>query len=194
MILKNFYRKFVDIFAIWKLERHLVDIVMIHSHVLVLNQNYEPMTITNAKKAIILIYLGKAELIEKNDGYIRSIRTSYPLPSIVRLTRYINVPRKRIILSRKNLIKRDNHQCQYCGVRSGPVTIDHVIPKVRGGEDTWENLVCACVKCNNKKGNRTPEEAGMRLTRRPQRPNYLFFIRYYIGRIDNRWKPYLYMN
>ncbi len=167
---------------------------MIHSHVLVLNQNYEPMTITNVKKAIILIFLGKAELVEKNDGYINSVRERYPLPSIVRLTRFINVPRKRIILSRKNIIKRDNHQCQYCGTRSGPVTIDHVIPKVRGGEDSWENLVCACVKCNNKKGNRTPEEAGMRLAKKPQRPNYLFFIRYFVGNIDHRWKPYLYMN
>jgi 5-methylcytosine-specific restriction endonuclease McrA len=166
---------------------------MLQSQVLILNQNYEPMTITNVKKAIILIYLGKAEIIEKNEAYIRSIRTSYPLPSIVRLTRYINVPRKRIILSRKNIIKRDSHQCQYCGIRTGSVTIDHVIPKVRGGEETWENLVCACVKCNNKKGNRTPEEAGMTLAKKPQRPNYLFFIRYYIGKLDNRWKPYLYM-
>ena len=166
---------------------------MLHSQVLVLNQNYEPMTITNAKKAIILIYLGKAEIIEKNEAYIHSISTSYPLPSIVRLTRYINVPRKRIILSRKNIIKRDSHTCQYCGARFGPVTIDHVIPKVRGGEDTWENLVCACVKCNNKKGNRLLEEVGMVLARKPQRPNYIFFIRYFIGKIDNRWKPYLYM-
>lgn len=166
---------------------------MLQSQVLVLNQNYEPMTITNAKKAIILIYLGKAEIIEKNDGYIHSVSMTFPLPSIVRLTRYINVPRKRIILSRKNIIKRDSHQCQYCGVRSGPVTIDHIIPKGRGGEDTWENLVCACVKCNNKKGDRTPEEARMKLLRKPQRPNYIFFIRYFISKMDNRWKPYLFM-
>lgn len=167
---------------------------MLTSQVLVLNQNYEPMTITNAKKAIILVYLGKAEMIEKNNALVRSVRTSIPLPSIVRLTRYINVPRKRIILSRKNIIKRDNHQCQYCGTRNGPVTIDHVIPRDRGGEDTWENLVCACVKCNNKKGNRMPEEARMKLAKKPQRPNYIFFIRYFVGTIDSRWEPYLYMN
>lgn len=159
-----------------------------------LNQNYEPMTITNAKKAIILVYLGKAEMIEKNNVLVHSVRTSLPLPSIVRLTRYINVPRKRIILSRKNIIKRDNHQCQYCGSRNGPVTIDHIIPRDRGGEDTWENLVCACVKCNSKKGNRMPEEARMRLAKKPQRPNYIFFIRYFVGTIDSRWEPYLYMN
>jgi len=166
---------------------------MLNSHVLVLNQSFEPMTITSAKKAIILIYLGKAEIIEKNNAVVRSINTSLPLPSIVRLTRYINVPRKRIILSRKNIIKRDNHQCQYCGSRSGPVTIDHIIPRDRGGEDTWENLVCACVTCNNRKSNRTPEEARLRLIRRPQKPNYIFFMRYVVSRIDSRWEPYLYM-
>lgn len=151
------------------------------------------MTITSAKKAIILIYLGKAEIIEKNNSFVRSVSTSLPLPSIVRLTRYINVPRKRIILSRKNIIKRDNHQCQYCGSRNGPVTIDHIIPRDRGGQDTWENLVSACVSCNNKKGNRTPEEARLKLIRRPQKPNYIFFMRYVVSNIDQRWEPYLYM-
>lgn len=151
------------------------------------------MTITSAKKAIILIYLGKAEIIEKNNSFVRSVSTSLPLPSIVRLTRYINVPRKRIILSRKNIIKRDNHQCQYCGSRTGPVTIDHVIPRDRGGQDTWENLVSACVTCNNKKGNRTPEEARLKLIRKPQKPNYIFFMRYVVSKIDHRWEPYLYM-
>lgn len=168
---------------------------MLKTQVLVLNQNYEPMSITNAKKAIILIFLGKAEIIEEYDHlFVRSVRLSYRLPSIVRLTRYISVPRKRIVLSRKNIIKRDNHQCQYCGVKVGPFTVDHVKPKDRGGEDTWENLVCACIKCNNKKRNRTPEEANMRLLKRPQKPSHIFFIRYVIGKLDERWKPYLFMN
>jgi len=165
------------------------------TQVLVLNQNYEPMTITNAKKAIILIYLGKAELVEKHDSVlVRSVTVALPMPSIVRLTRYISVPRKRIVLSRKNIVKRDGHRCQYCGTTHGPITVDHVIPKGRGGKDTWENLVCACTRCNNKKGNRTPEEANMTLARRPQKPSHIFFIRYFIGKLDNRWKPYLFMN
>jgi 5-methylcytosine-specific restriction endonuclease McrA len=96
-------------------------------------------------------------------------------------------------LSRKNIVKRDNHQCQYCGSRNGPVTIDHIIPRDRGGVDTWENLVCACVTCNNRKGNRTPEEARLKLIRRPQKPNYIFFMRYVVSNIDHRWEPYLYM-
>ncbi|MEE4310501.1 MAG: HNH endonuclease [candidate division KSB1 bacterium] len=165
------------------------------TQVLVLNQNYEPMTITDAKKAIILIYLGKAELVEKHDSLlVRSVTVALPMPSIVRLTRYISVPRKRIVLSRKNIVKRDGHRCQYCGTTHGPITVDHVIPKGRGGKDTWENLVCACTRCNNKKGNRTPEEANMTLARRPQKPSHIFFIRYFIGKLDNRWKPYLFMN
>ena len=167
---------------------------LLNSHVLALNQSFQPMSITNAKKAIILVFLGKAEIVEKNCEFVHSVNDKFPLPSIVRLTRYINVPRKRIILTRKNLIKRDNHQCQYCGMKRVPLTIDHVIPKVRGGGDTWENLVSACVKCNNQKGNRTPEEAGLRLLKKPKKPNHIFFLRYSAGSLDKRWKPYLFMN
>ncbi|OQX94996.1 HNH endonuclease [candidate division KSB1 bacterium 4572_119] len=167
---------------------------ILNSHVLVLNQSFQPMSITNVKKAFLLIYLGKAEIVEKNCEFIRSVNDKFPLPSIVRLTRYIHVPRKQIMLTRKNIIKRDGHQCQYCGKRTIPLTIDHVIPRVRGGKDTWENLVCACIKCNNKKGDRSPEQASMKLMRPPKRPNHIFFIRYSAGTIDHRWKPYLYMN
>jgi len=168
---------------------------MLKTHVLVLNQNYEPMTITDAKKAIILIYLEKAELVEKYDSkMIKAISVSFPLPSIVRLTRFINVPRKRIVLSRKNIIKRDGHRCQYCGTTNGPITVDHVIPKGRGGLDSWENLVCACTSCNNRKGDRLPEEAGMKLLSRPVKPNHIFFLRYHTANIDIRWRPYLFMN
>ena len=167
---------------------------MLNTRVLVLNQNYEPMSVTNAKKAIILIYLGKAEIVEHYDQMIRSVNMAISLPSIVRLLRYISVPRKKIILSRKNIIKRDAHQCQYCGIRNVPLTVDHVIPKHRGGPDSWENLVCACVKCNTKKGNQTPIEAGMNLLRTPKKPNYIYMIQYLIGIADERWKPYLFIN
>ena len=167
---------------------------ILNSHVLVLNQSFQPMSITNARKAIILIFLGKAEVVEKNGEFIRSVNDRFPLPSIVRLKRYIHVPQKRVMLTRKNIIKRDNHQCQYCGQRTVALTIDHVIPRVHGGRDTWENLVCACVKCNNKKGNQTPEAVGLKMLKKPQKPNHIFFIRYSAGTIDTRWKPYLFMN
>ncbi|NOZ61110.1 MAG: HNH endonuclease [Calditrichaeota bacterium] len=167
---------------------------LLNGNVLVLNQSFEPMSVTSVRKAIILVYLGKAEMVEKNCEFVHSVNEEFPLPSIVRIKRYIHVPRKRIILTRKNIMRRDNHRCQYCGRKDVGLTIDHVIPKVRGGPDTWENLVCACVHCNNKKGNRTPEEAGMTLLHEPKRPNHIFFIRYTAGRIDKRWKPYLFMN
>jgi len=167
---------------------------MMSAKVLLLNQNYEPMTVVSAKKAIILVYLQKVEIIEKRDQQVRSQFLALPLPSVIRLTRYVRIPRKRVELNRSNLIRRDNHQCQYCGTRKGPLTLDHVLPKVRGGDDSWENLVCACVKCNNKKANRTPDEANMPLLKKPKRPHYLFFIQYFIGISDECWKPYLYMN
>jgi 5-methylcytosine-specific restriction endonuclease McrA len=99
-----------------------------------------------------------------------------------------------VVLSRKNIIKRDNGRCQYCGSPHKPLTVDHVLPKNRGGEDSWENLVCACVSCNNRKGNRTPDEARMPLFRKPQRPTHIFFMQHFVGVVDERWKPYLFMN
>lgn len=162
--------------------------------VLIVNQNYEPLCVVNARKAIILIYLGKAELIENYPELtIRSISRAFPYPSIVRLISFVRIPRRGVVLSRKNIIKRDNHRCQYCGAKHKPLTVDHILPKVRGGRDTWENLVCACVTCNNKKGNRTPEEANMPLLRMPKRPSYLFFIYQNTPLIDEKWKPYLYL-
>ena len=162
---------------------------------LVLNQNYEPMSVCNVKKAIVLLYLGKAELVESYNGKrLRTVSMSLPFPSIVRLGIYIQVPYKKIILSRKNILRRDGHRCQFCGRTDVPLTVDHIVPKSRHGEDSWENLVTACVGCNNRKGDRTPEEAQMRLLRKPIRPNHLMFIRHFVGPIDDGWKPYLFMN
>jgi 5-methylcytosine-specific restriction endonuclease McrA len=170
-----------------------LDFDMLENRVLVLNQNYEPMSVCSARRAIVLLYLDKAEMVERNHEMIHSMSSAMPLPSIVRLSRLIHVPRKRIQLNRKNIIKRDGHQCQYCGKVDGSVTVDHVIPRDRGGGDTWENLVCACVRCNTKKKNRTPKEANMKLRRIPRKPGYLFFIQRFVGIPDDRWKPYLFM-
>jgi 5-methylcytosine-specific restriction endonuclease McrA len=145
--------------------------------VLVLNQSYEPVTICSAKKAIILIYMTKAEMIAQRDGkVVHSVRNSYPYPSVIRLSRFIHVPFKKIDLSRMNILRRDNYRCQYCGAKTQDLTIDHVIPKSRGGGDSWDNLVCCCQRCNNKKGNRTPEEARMSLISKPIRPHHILFI------------------
>lgn len=124
---------------------------------------------------------------------LRSPTTSMPFPSIIRLDRYIHVQHKRVMLSRKNILRRDNHKCQYCGRSDLPLTIDHLIPKSKGGQDTWENLVAACIKCNNKKGDRTLEEAKMTLIRKPFRPSHIMFLKNFVGQVDERWKPYLYL-
>ncbi len=168
---------------------------MLNRNVLVLNQNYEPLSVCTVKRAVILIYLGKAEIIEKHDGYmIRSVSLAIPVPSVVRLGFYIQVPSKRILLTRKNIIKRDGGRCQYCGENHGAMTVDHVVPRIYGGKDNWENLVCACIKCNNIKGNRTPEQAGLRLLRRPKRPTHITFIQQFVGISDHRWRQYLFLD
>jgi 5-methylcytosine-specific restriction endonuclease McrA len=163
--------------------------------VLVLNQNYEAMSICNVQRAIVLLFLGKAELIAaKNSKFVRSVHRALPFPTIVRLRIYIRVPYKKIVLSRKNILRRDHHKCQYCNRADLPLTIDHVVPKSKGGDDSWENLVAACVKCNNKKGDRSPEDAGLPLIKKPTKPSHITFMKHFVGKIDEEWKPYLFMN
>jgi 5-methylcytosine-specific restriction endonuclease McrA len=166
---------------------------MLNRSVLLLNQNYEPLTICNVKRAIRLIFMGKAEMVEKNSGWIHTVSNRFPIPSVIRLSRFIKVPRKRIQLNRRNLLIRDDYTCQYCGRKTHPLTIDHVIPKHYGGKDTWENLVVACLPCNHKKANRTPEQAGMKLIKPPRKPHYFFYLQKIIGIKDEHWKPYLFM-
>ena len=162
-------------------------------HVLVLNQDYRALTICSVERAVVLVILQKAELVHaRPDRFVRSPSTQLPWPSIVRLKAFVRVPYKRIMISRKNVLRRDRFRCQYCGSRDR-LTIDHVLPKSRGGRDTWENLVAACTPCNNRKGNRTPDEAGMKLLRRPFRPSHVMFIRDLIGTLDDTWKPYLFL-
>jgi 5-methylcytosine-specific restriction endonuclease McrA len=162
--------------------------------VLILNQSYEPISVCNIKKAIGLLFLMKAEIVISNENRaVRSAKNVFEHPSVIRLRRYIHVPVRKVELSRKNILRRDNNRCQYCGTTKPPLTIDHIMPRSRGGLDTWENLVCACIKCNTKKGNRTPEEASMNLSKTPRRPSYVTFIKNLGGDIDERWKPYLFM-
>lgn len=162
-------------------------------HVLVLNQDYSALTVCSVERAIILIHLQKVHLVESVPGeFVRSPSTRVPWPSIVRLKSYVQVPYKKVMLSRKNVLRRDRSTCQYCG-GSTNLTIDHILPKSRGGRDTWTNLVTACVSCNNQKGDRTPEEAGMELNREPFRPSYVMFIRDFVGKLDDTWKPYLFL-
>ena len=163
-------------------------------HVLLLNQDYSALTVCNVQRAVILIMLRKAELVEAlPDRFVRSPSTRVPWPSIIRLKAFVTVPYKRVMLSRKNILRRDKQTCQYCGSRRH-LTVDHVMPKSRGGRDTWDNLVAACITCNNRKGDRTPDEARMPLKRTPFRPSYVMFIRDYVGSMQEGWKPYLFLS
>ena len=167
----------------------------LNAKVLILNQSYEPLTICNIKKAVILIYLGKAEMVQNDSRKeVRSVSTCYPWPSIIRLCSYISVPYKKVVLTRKNILRRDAYKCAYCGRSDLPLTIDHIIPKSRGGADSWENLVCACTMCNNKKGDRTPREAQMPLLTRTFKPSHIMFIKNVVGKLNENWKPYLYLS
>ena len=164
-----------------------------NGHVLVLNNDYRALTVCSVERALLLVFMRKAELVSAlPDRFVRSPSTQFPWPSIVRLRGYIRVPYKRIMISRKNILRRDHFRCQYCGSHDR-LTIDHVMPKSRGGRDTWENLVAACTPCNNRKGNRTPDEANMKLIRSPFRPSHVMFIRDCIGTLDDTWKPYLFL-
>lgn len=167
--------------------------MVLNGNVLILNQDYQPLSVVNVKKSLMLLFLEKAEMLHNRPEYkIRTVRSSFDYPSVIRLRNYARIPYKNIVLSRKNILKRDRHKCQYCN-KADKLTIDHVIPKSRGGKDIWENLVTACTVCNHKKGNRTPKEAGMKLARKPYRPNHIIFLRDFYGKVDDEWKPYLYM-
>jgi 5-methylcytosine-specific restriction endonuclease McrA len=167
----------------------------LNAKVLILNQSYEPLTICNIKKAVVLIYLGKAQVIQDDrKKLVRGVSKNYPWPSIIRLSRFIRVPYKRVVLTRKNILRRDAYKCSYCGRGDLPLTMDHVVPKAHGGNDTWENLVCACTFCNNKKGDRTPAEANMNLLSKPFKPSHIMFLKNVVGKLDENWKPYLYLS
>ncbi|MEM9540857.1 MAG: HNH endonuclease [Cyanobacteria bacterium P01_E01_bin.42] len=135
--------------------------------VLVLNASYEPLNITSWRRAVVLLLKGKAEQLEYQKA---ELRTRFPIPTVIRLRYYVRVPYKEIPLTRRNILERDNHTCQYCSYKGDGLTLDHVHPRSRGGGDSWDNLVTACVRCNVRKGSRTPEEANMPLLSKPRRP------------------------
>jgi len=169
--------------------------MMLNNSVLVLNSSFQPLHVCQARRALVLVMVGKAEALEYYDHhYVCSVTQRFRLPSVVRLMRYIKTNRRAISLNRRNILKRDGYRCQYCGTTRDPLTTDHVIPRSRGGEDTWENLVTACVNCNNKKANRTPERAGMELLSRLKRPHYFSFIYFSNSRPMDKWRPYLFLD
>jgi 5-methylcytosine-specific restriction endonuclease McrA len=162
-----------------------------NSRVLVLNQDYSPLMVCSVQRAFIMVYLNKSELIRPANGYkLHSVTRSFPMPSVIRLNRYVNAPYKGVNLTRQNIFKRDNHECQYCGTRKD-LTLDHVIPRAQKGPHTWTNLVTACKACNTRKGECTPEEAGMEIRRRPHKPSYAVFLKELSDHHGNEWDEFL---
>ncbi len=159
--------------------------------VLVLNGDYTAITLCSVQKAFVLLFLDKAEMVAKSEhGTLRTISHAYPKPSIIRLQRYVRVPYKGIALSRHNIFKRDHFECQYCGSPKN-LTLDHVLPRSRGGESSWTNLLTACARCNHAKGHHTPNEAGLTIRQQPKKPTLAGFLRLSAGTIDQNWHAYL---
>ena len=159
--------------------------------VLVLNASFEPLNVCTVRRAHVLVFKGKAEVLERLQQPLRSASDTYPWPHVIRLLHYVRVPRsvKRKI-SRRALFARDGHRCVYCG-SAGRLTLDHVVPRSRGGDSVWENVVTSCAPCNLRKGNSLPEEAQMRLQVTPRVPTPTLFVTLSAARIPDRWAPYL---
>ena len=165
---------------------------MIDTSVLVLNQNYEPLNVCNARRAFVLIDRGKAEVLEHGEGGIRTARFIFSLPSVIRMVYMIRRPRPQMRLSRREIFNRDRYTCQYCGRQTRELTLDHILPRHRGGQHEWENLTSACKTCNHRKAGRTPDEARMRLLREPFAPkmnSYYVVYRYLDG--QESWRKFL---
>ena len=163
---------------------------------LLLSAGFEPIKVVSWQRAITLLTLGKVEVLEEYDRDIRSQTVFFKMPAVVRLLRVFKRPKNRVKFSRANIYARDKYKCQYCGRKISMVemTYDHVLPRARGGRTTWRNIVSACIPCNSRKSDRTPEEAGMRLITEPVRPRWVPIVAFSVSRryAPQAWRDYLY--
>ncbi|OQY35977.1 MAG: HNH endonuclease [Anaerolineaceae bacterium 4572_5.1] len=160
--------------------------------VLVLNGNYAPISVCTTRRAMGLLVIGKANMILDGRGVVHTVSRTFPKPSIIRLQKIIKRPRPCVKLTKREILRRDNYRCQYCGRSSATLTVDHIVPQHLGGESTWENLVTACAECNHKKGGRSLAQSGLILRTIPKRPpnsaKYLFGK--YLNRYEE-WEPFI---
>jgi 5-methylcytosine-specific restriction endonuclease McrA len=174
----------------------------LYGQVLLLNGNtWEPLCVISVPRAINLLLANKAIVVEQSGRFLKTVRTQFPVPSVIALKRYINVPRRHAAWSRKGILVRDNFTCIYCGVHVGELvkgqvlskkdfTVDHIVPRSRGGKDTWTNTACACYACNHRKGGRTESEAGMKLLWEPKTPRTSYIV-ITMGSGPDAWKKYI---
>lgn len=160
------------------------------SRSLVLNATYEPLAVVSARRAIVLVLDGKAELLHDTGAHWHAERVQVAVPSVVRLRYHVRAPyHRRAPLSRRAVLLRDGGLCQYCGRRAE--SIDHVVPRSKGGPHVWENVVAACRRCNAGKRDRLLEDTGMRLRRRPETPRHLSWVVVTVGHVPEHWAAYL---
>jgi 5-methylcytosine-specific restriction endonuclease McrA len=165
---------------------------MVNSPVLVLNQSYEPLNLCRTRRAVVLVFRGKAEVLENNRGELHSATCVFQVPSVIRLVYMVSRPRHQKRLSRSEVFNRDQYTCQYCGRQTKELTLDHVIPRRRGGQHVWDNVVSACIPCNRRKGGHTPDEAKMRLLHQPRAPrNDGFYVPFHVLTNHGEWQKYL---
>jgi 5-methylcytosine-specific restriction endonuclease McrA len=161
-------------------------------HVLVLNASYEPLNVCTVRRAHVLVFKGKAEVVEKLERPLHSASDTFPWPNVIRLVTYVHVPRAaQRKISRRALFARDGWRCVYCGTAAGRLTLDHVVPRSRGGDSVWENVVTSCAPCNLRKGNRLLDEVAMTLAAPPRPPTPVLFIKLATPTIPTGWRPYL---
>ena len=159
--------------------------------VLVLNQDFTPLALCHVNRAFLLIFNAKAELIRESKSHVlRSISKNYPYPSVIKLNRYISLPYRNVILNRHNIFKRDQNQCQYCG-KTRELTLDHLIPRSKGGKFVWTNLVTACLSCNAKKGDKLISETDLVLNKTPIKPSFIMFLKELSHKQIQEWEPFL---
>ncbi len=166
-------------------------VAIIRAPVLVLNQNYQPLNICDVRRAVSLLGRGKAESVQESGEYIHTVDDIFEKPDVIRLIYYVKRPLHRRRLSRREVFLRDRHRCQYCGTRNRDLTLDHVLPRSRGGQHIWENVVSACKKCNHGKAGRTPREAGMRLRNKPVEPRPNPYAVFHHDRVRPQWRQFM---
>jgi 5-methylcytosine-specific restriction endonuclease McrA len=175
--------------------------VLQHRVLLLNGATWEPLAVVTLQRAINLLLAGKAVVVEQTGHFLRTVRDRYPIPSVIALRTFINVPRRQAHWSRKGVLMRDNYICIYCGVMPGSIvkgkvlgksdfTVDHIVPRSRGGKDQWTNTACACYHCNHRKSDRLPHETGMKLRWEPKTPRTSYLV-IAVGSGPDAWRRYI---
>ena len=160
--------------------------------VLVLNFTYEPLGVVDVARAVRLLFARKVEVVHRGERHVHTVSMAFPLPSVVRMLYYVRRARKRVALTKKNVLLRDDYTCAYCVTRGNrEMTVDHVVPRSRGGRSVWENLVACCTACNARKRDRTPDEARMPLRRKPREPRFIPWVVVRRNTAPDEWVKYL---